>query len=65
MRRRKKYTTCCAISRRAERPGLAIRFNFERQLVRGERYVVLAVNYRGSSGRGEKYQVGPISAIGQ
>ena len=32
-------------------------FNFERQLFAANGYVVLAVNYRGSSGRGEKYQV--------
>jgi dipeptidyl aminopeptidase/acylaminoacyl peptidase len=32
-------------------------FNFERQLFAAHGYVVLAVNYRGSSGRGEKYQV--------
>jgi len=32
-------------------------FNFERQFFAANGYVVLAVNYRGSSGRGEKYQV--------
>ena len=32
-------------------------FNFERQLFAAAGYVVLAVNYRGSWGRGEKYQV--------
>jgi dipeptidyl aminopeptidase/acylaminoacyl peptidase len=32
-------------------------FNFERQLFAANGYVVVAVNYRGSSGRGEKYQV--------
>jgi dipeptidyl aminopeptidase/acylaminoacyl peptidase len=31
-------------------------FNFERQLFAANGYVVVAVNYRGSSGRGEKYQ---------
>jgi dipeptidyl aminopeptidase/acylaminoacyl peptidase len=31
-------------------------FNFERQLFAAGGYVVVAVNYRGSSGRGEKYQ---------
>ena len=31
-------------------------FNFERQLFAAAGYVVVAVNYRGSSGRGEKYQ---------
>jgi dipeptidyl aminopeptidase/acylaminoacyl peptidase len=32
-------------------------FNFERQLFAANGYVVVAVNYRGSSGRGENYQV--------
>jgi dipeptidyl aminopeptidase/acylaminoacyl peptidase len=32
-------------------------FNFERQLFAANGYIVVAVNYRGSSGRGEKYQV--------
>ncbi|MSV30835.1 MAG: S9 family peptidase [Bryobacterales bacterium] len=32
-------------------------FNFERQLFAAHGYVVVAVNYRGSSGRGERYQV--------
>ena len=32
-------------------------FNFERQFFAANGYVVLAVNYRGSSGRGEEYQV--------
>jgi dipeptidyl aminopeptidase/acylaminoacyl peptidase len=32
-------------------------FNFERQLLAANGYVVVNVNYRGSSGRGEKYQV--------
>ena len=32
-------------------------FNFERQLFAANGYVVVNVNYRGSSGRGEKYQV--------
>ena len=32
-------------------------FSFERQLFAANGYVVVAVNYRGSSGRGEKYQV--------
>ncbi len=32
-------------------------FSFERQLFAAQGYVVVAVNYRGSSGRGEKYQV--------
>jgi dipeptidyl aminopeptidase/acylaminoacyl peptidase len=32
-------------------------FNFERQLFAANGYVVVAVNYRGSSGRGESYQV--------
>ena len=32
-------------------------FNFERQFFAANGYVVVAVNYRGSSGRGEKYQV--------
>uniref|UniRef100_Q01VD8 Acyl-peptide hydrolase n=1 Tax=Solibacter usitatus (strain Ellin6076) TaxID=234267 RepID=Q01VD8_SOLUE len=32
-------------------------FNFERQLFAANGYVVVVVNYRGSSGRGEKYQV--------
>jgi dipeptidyl aminopeptidase/acylaminoacyl peptidase len=31
-------------------------FSFERQLFAANGYVVVAVNYRGSSGRGEKYQ---------
>lgn len=31
-------------------------FNFERQFFAAHGYVVLAVNYRGSSGRGSKYQ---------
>ncbi len=31
-------------------------FNFERQLLAANGYVVVNVNYRGSSGRGEKYQ---------
>jgi dipeptidyl aminopeptidase/acylaminoacyl peptidase len=31
-------------------------FNFERQLFAANGYVVVAVNYRGSSGRGEEYQ---------
>jgi dipeptidyl aminopeptidase/acylaminoacyl peptidase len=31
-------------------------FNFERQLFAANGYMVVAVNYRGSSGRGEKYQ---------
>jgi len=31
-------------------------FNFERQLFAANGYVVVAVNYRGSSGRGENYQ---------
>jgi dipeptidyl aminopeptidase/acylaminoacyl peptidase len=31
-------------------------FNFERQLFAANGYVVVAVNYRGSSGRGEAYQ---------
>jgi dipeptidyl aminopeptidase/acylaminoacyl peptidase len=31
-------------------------FNFERQLFAANGYVVVAVNYRGSSGRGERYQ---------
>ncbi len=31
-------------------------FNFERQIFAANGYVVVAVNYRGSSGRGEKYQ---------
>jgi dipeptidyl aminopeptidase/acylaminoacyl peptidase len=31
-------------------------FNFERQLFAANGYVVVNVNYRGSSGRGEKYQ---------
>jgi dipeptidyl aminopeptidase/acylaminoacyl peptidase len=31
-------------------------FNFERQLFAAAGYVVVAVNYRGSSGRGQKYQ---------
>ena len=31
-------------------------FNFERQFFAANGYVVVAVNYRGSSGRGEKYQ---------
>src|SRR5258708_36041660 len=31
-------------------------FNFERQIFGANGYVVVAVNYRGSSGRGEKYQ---------
>src|SRR5260370_32511572 len=30
--------------------------NFERQLFAAKGYVVVAVNYRGSSGRGENYQ---------
>ena len=30
-------------------------FSFERQLFAANGYVVIAVNYRGSSGRGEKY----------
>ena len=32
-------------------------FNFERQFFAANGYVVVEVNYRGSSGRGEKYQV--------
>jgi dipeptidyl aminopeptidase/acylaminoacyl peptidase len=32
-------------------------FNFERQFFAANGYVVLAVNYRGSSGRGEDYQL--------
>ncbi len=32
-------------------------FNFERQLFAANGYVVVNVNYRGSSGRGEKYQI--------
>jgi dipeptidyl aminopeptidase/acylaminoacyl peptidase len=32
-------------------------FNFERQIFAANGYVVVAVNYRGSSGRGEKYQI--------
>ena len=32
-------------------------FNFERQLFAANGYVVVTVNYRGSAGRGEKYQV--------
>jgi len=32
-------------------------FSFERQLFAAQGYVVVAVNYRGSSGRGEAYQV--------
>jgi dipeptidyl aminopeptidase/acylaminoacyl peptidase len=32
-------------------------FNFERQFFAANGYVVLAVNYRGSSGRGEEYQL--------
>jgi dipeptidyl aminopeptidase/acylaminoacyl peptidase len=32
-------------------------FAFERQIFAANGYVVVAVNYRGSSGRGEKYQV--------
>jgi len=32
-------------------------FNFERQFFAANGYVVVAVNYRGSSGRGEKYQL--------
>jgi len=32
-------------------------FNFERQLFAANGYVVVAANYRGSSGRGEAYQV--------
>ena len=32
-------------------------FNFERQIFAANGYVVVNVNYRGSSGRGEKYQV--------
>jgi dipeptidyl aminopeptidase/acylaminoacyl peptidase len=32
-------------------------FSFERQLFAANGYVVVAVNYRGSAGRGEKYQV--------
>src|SRR5665811_1347174 len=31
-------------------------FSFERQIFSANGYVVVAVNYRGSSGRGEKYQ---------
>jgi len=31
-------------------------FNFERQIFAANGYVVVVVNYRGSSGRGEKYQ---------
>ena len=31
-------------------------FNFEREIFAANGYVVVAVNYRGSSGRGEKYQ---------
>ena len=31
-------------------------FNFERQIFAANGYVVVSVNYRGSSGRGEKYQ---------
>ena len=38
-------------------------FNFERQIFAANGYVVVNVNYRGSSGRGEKYQVA-ISATG-
>lgn len=32
-------------------------FNFERQMFAAAGYVVVVVNYRGSAGRGEKYQV--------
>jgi dipeptidyl aminopeptidase/acylaminoacyl peptidase len=32
-------------------------FSFERQIFAANGYVVVAVNYRGSAGRGEKYQV--------
>ena len=39
-------------------------FNFERQLFAANGYVVVAVNYRGSSGRGEKYQVAISGAWG-
>ncbi|MEO7455367.1 MAG: S9 family peptidase [Gemmatimonadaceae bacterium] len=34
----------------------AYRFDFDRQLLAAHGYAVLAVNYRGSSGRGETYQ---------
>ena len=46
---------CCGFT--ADPTGrTAHSFNFERQLFAANGYVVVAVNYRGSSGRGEKYQ---------
>ncbi len=39
-------------------------FSFERQLFAANGYVVVAVNYRGSSGRGEKYQTAIASDWG-
>ena len=39
-------------------------FNFERQLFASNGYVVVAVNYRGSSGRGEKYQTAILAEWG-
>ena len=39
-------------------------FNFERQIFAANGYVVVQVNYRGSSGRGEKYQTAISAAWG-
>jgi dipeptidyl aminopeptidase/acylaminoacyl peptidase len=39
-------------------------FSFERQIFAANGYVVVAVNYRGSSGRGEKYQTAIASDWG-
>jgi dipeptidyl aminopeptidase/acylaminoacyl peptidase len=39
-------------------------FNFERQLFAANGYVVVAVNYRGSAGRGEKYQTAILAEWG-
>ena len=39
-------------------------FSFERQIFAANGYVVVAVNYRGSSGRGEKYQIAIASDWG-
>ncbi|MCK7481889.1 MAG: prolyl oligopeptidase family serine peptidase [Candidatus Moduliflexus flocculans] len=50
--------------RRPERPGRLHAFSFEREFFAANGYVVLAVNYRGSSGRGERLPEGHLRRLG-
>ncbi len=57
IRRVNRYPTCCWCIHGGPNGQDAHSFAYERQIFAANGYVVVVVNYRGSSGRGEKYQV--------